>query len=619
MPDKGTSHLNAPVSTAVAPTAPTTRPSTILRWFEQHPVAVFGGLGVIVAAIYLIRLTLSPDFVLDEVLYARVAQNIAQSDSIAVTVSPFMVHPPLTFIANAGWEQLTGTSTGSLVDALMSVRVLSAIFCVFLSILIGVLAWDLLKRVGSRAQLLGGIAATLLVATNGFMMSFGRTALLEASAVAAGAVIVFVAHKIRHRSAVQQIVVLGVLIGLGCLVKQVVVFAALTPVLAALLQRRWREAAIGGSAILVGGFIWLALPIWAALNGYGGAFWSQQTVSIQRLLGLLHTSGVTLPSGNPLTQFVKTFPLYASGYATLLIGAVAFVVIVVRSRLFSRHHRPTDEAALVMAYAVVSYGFMAYSFAFGAANQQFVMYTAPAAALLCVWLLFGLRASSESRGPIVPVELDPAGAANVPGDEARPGTGRSSVWNRIAAVVVAGAILLGVAAWTEFYLIEEDNGTANVASFVEENVGACVPINATGSGTRWAAALPENPVSTYFYGPQALEAGVHLFLLSPKDARYRFGMMSEQLSDWITTNGRMLYQTPSRSSEDLQLWLVGAQPAVAVTDNCVAPRATPTGNASAIEFLGILGALLIVVLAVGGAVVVSGNRSGRQAEESLDS
>ena len=75
------------------------------------------------------------------------------------------------------------------------------------------------------------MVATLLVATNGFMLNFGRTALLEPAAIAAGAGIVLVAYRIRDRPAVQQVVLLGVLIGFGTLIKQTVLFVALTPLL----------------------------------------------------------------------------------------------------------------------------------------------------------------------------------------------------------------------------------------------------------------------------------------------------------------------------------------------------------------------------------------------------
>lgn len=602
--------MNAPASTAEAPSQPA-EPKGFLHLLERRPIITFAGLTLLVSALYMIRLASSPDYVLDEVLYARVAQNIATYDAIAFNVNPFTVHPPLDFIMMAAWESLTGTTDGSAVDALMSLRYLSALFCMIASIVTGLTAWHLLSRIGARAQLIGAVVATLLTATNGFMMSFGRTALIEPAAIAAGAGIVLAAYKLRGRSAAQQIVVLGVLIGLGCLVKQTVVFACLAPLVAAVLQRRWHQSLISAGAVLVGGLIWLALPIWAGLSGFGSGFWSQQTVSIRRLLGLLRTTGVTLPSGSPEEQFLRTLPLYSAGYAALLIAVVAFVVIVIWSGLISRRRRPTDEAALILGYAVMSFGFMGYSFAFGAANQQFVMYTAPAAALLATWLLLGRRGSSESREQLT----DLTDAADPAADPA--GGSHRSIWRTVTAVAVGGTIILGTVTWAQYYLLDDDNGTSNVSAFVAASVAPCVPINATGSATRWATALPENPVTAFRTGEQALAAGTHLFLVSPKDARYRYGPMSDELINWISQNGQLLYETPSRSSENLQLWQVGQQPIVAQTADCVAARPVPNSNSSATEFLGILAGLLIVVIAAGSAVIISSNRSKR-AEEPIE-
>ena len=104
-------------------------------------------------------------------------------------------------------------------------------------------------------------------------------------------------------------------------------------------MRSRRRVLIGAAAVAVGGAIWSAFPIWAAVNGHSAAFWSQQSVSIQRLIGLLHTSGVTLPNGSPLTQFLRTFALYASGYASLLVGVLTLVTIAVRRGVLTRSPR----------------------------------------------------------------------------------------------------------------------------------------------------------------------------------------------------------------------------------------------------------------------------------------
>ena len=385
--------------TAVTATPVTPLPARLgsaLNWADRHPLALFGLLGVLVAGLYVVNLSTSPDFNADEVLYTQLSQHILRFNAISLT-GPFLVHPPMDFFLGALWISITGTATDPVLSALTSIRVFSAACCVFTALATGLLARDVLPAGTPGRRVMTAVVATLLVATNGFMLAFGRTALLEPAAIAVGAGIVLVAYRMRDRPAVQQVVLLGLLIGLGTLVKQTVLFVALTPLLAGLLTRSRRRALIGAAAVVVGGVIWSAFPIWAAVNGYSASFWGQQSVSIQRLIGLLHTSGVTLPNGSPLTQFLRTFGLYASGYASLLVGALTLVTIAVRRGVLSRSRRVDGAVGLILAYGLISYGFLAYSFAFGAGNQQFMMYSAPASALLCTALLFDLAPPGRGR------------------------------------------------------------------------------------------------------------------------------------------------------------------------------------------------------------------------------
>ena len=101
---------------------------------------------------------------------------------------------------------------------------------------------------------------------------------------------------------------------------------------------------------------------------------------------------------------------------------------------------------------------------------------------------------------------------------------------------------------------------------------------------------------------------MQLFLLSPKDARYAYGNMSATLAGWIAANGRLLVQASSRSSELLQLWVVGDVAAVAQTATGAGAGPTPTDSAPAGEFLVILGAVLIVVLTAGGWAIAAAAR-----------
>jgi hypothetical protein len=137
-----------------------------------------------------------------------------------------------------------------------------------------------------------------------------------------------------------------------------------------------------------------------------------------------------------------------------------------------------------------------------------------------------------------------------------------------------------------------------------------VPINASGSRPRWAAALPNNPVTFYRSGAEALAGNQHLFLLSPKDVRYGYGNMSPALADWITTQGRLLFRVDSRSSEELQLWVVGDIPSAPGT--CATAAVQPSSRAPGTEYLVLLGTVLTVIIA-GGALATAAIRRHRAA------
>ena len=90
----------------------------------------------------------------------------------------------------------------------------------------------------------------------------------------------------------------------------------------------------------------------------------------------------------------------------------------------------------------------------------------------------------------------------------------------LSGLVVGLLLAVGLLGWLRYYVVELDQGTSEMANYIAATA-PCVPVNASGSQTRWAAALPNDPVTFYRSGPQALAGNQHLFLLSPKDVEVR--------------------------------------------------------------------------------------------------
>jgi len=394
----------------------------------------------------------------------------------------------------------------------------------------------------------------------------------------------------------QPVIVIGLLIGLGCLIKQTVVFAGLVPLLAALLERDGRRIRVGLGAVVIGALTWSMFPIWAAATGHGSYFWSQQTVSIRRLAGLLQTSGVNVASASPTDQLRRTFWLYSAGYAQVAVAAILLVALVVRSGLITpRRWRAGPEDAVLIAYGVLAFAFVLYSFAFGQGNQQFTSYLAPAAALVsAVALARALGAGSAERH--------------------RRRSRRVGPWGGLAVTVALALVVGGGLTWVHYYAAGDDRATAQVAAYVRANVPRCVPINASGSQVRWQAALTQDDVTSYRDGNTALAKGVRLFLLSPKDARYAYGNMSDGLAAWIRSHGTLTFQARGRSSESIQLWTVAGPAVTGVKSPCVSVADPPSRNASAGWFAALIGGYLLAMVAIG-VIVAAATRRRRSPVE----
>jgi 4-amino-4-deoxy-L-arabinose transferase-like glycosyltransferase len=527
------------------------------RRFAAHPVPIFGTVLPLAAVVCFVNLRAGLDFDLDEVMYAIAGQNIATGGSVSWGAQPIFVHPPLYFLILAGWTLVAGTAHGDVLPAILSARQLGAAFSVLTVLLTGLLAQHYAAGRTRAARGLIVAAAMVLATFDGFLVRFGRTGLIEPTAIFAGLLVVYLALRLRNARSPVYVGVLGVASGLALLVKEPLLFTVVVPVLAALLERDWAYLRRATAAVLAGLAVWGVFPLWALLNGAGAWWWAEHDTSLHRLAGFLQVSGLNRAGVSATGALGSTVTTYLSGYLIFGIGACGLLSAAYRGGLF--HRRPLSRpAASLVAFGALSYGFLAYCVLFGQANEQLTVYSAAPAVLLSV-----LPWRRPTPRPVV------------------------------AACLLA--VVVGVAGWVATVVVVRDDATVRTGQFLAAQA-YCAPVNATGNALRWAPALPANRVYDFRDGKAAVNAGLHLFLLSPKDSRMLYGTSSPELDAWVRAHGRLLHHLDSRRYEQIEVWEVPG-PAQVTGEQCGNGRPPVAANASSASFLVLLAGLIVVLAA----------------------
>ncbi|WP_222267534.1 ArnT family glycosyltransferase [Modestobacter marinus] len=542
------------------------RTIAVWAWADRRPAWVIAVALACGAFLYLWNLRRAPDFLLDETLYVQAARNVGNGNSLTFGDDPISVHPPLFFVTLAGWLAVFGGLQTPMLDGVAVARHLNVVYDLLVILLVALLArsWSRTWTPARRGCLL--VVATALTALNPFLLRFGRAVLLEPMALAAGLLALLVAWRMRQAHAVLYATVVGAVIGVALLTKLPVLFLVAAPLAAAALQRDWRALGRHVAALLVGGVVFAAFPIWAYRTGFWVQFTSQQGESVRRLLGILQTTGLNRPGLSPFAAVWESFGQFVGGYLVFAIGGCVLVVALWQAL---RRRTPVESgAAQILALGVVTYGFLGYSTLIGQANQHLTDYAVPASTLLVAGapgILTGLRL----RGRRFRVHL-------------------------ATAVCTVVALLVCAVSWLTSFGIVRDDAAAQAEAYISRNLPPCAAVNSTGNTLGWEWTLRTNPITSYSSGRQAVANDVRIFLDSPKDAMFHYGPSNAELSNWLAENGRRVFSVASPTHQRLSVYVVG-EPVTPVGQSlpgCVAPLPQPVDIAAATAFGTTLGATL---------------------------
>ena len=486
-----------------------------------------------------------PDVFEDEVWYTTAARNVAAAGHLTWSNVPILVHPPLFFVLQAGWLKLTGHVHGPLLEALQTARVFSAAAAAASVLLVAGLAYRLAPYARLRRRQWMTVLVAVIAALDPVLVRYGRQVMIEPLALAASLLVLHAAWSLRNRK-FQYVWVVGVLTGLALLTNEITVFIVVTPIVFALLQRDGALFRRSLAAFAIGlGFMSLWY-LWCVELGLGDAFISGQTVSLERLVGLIQITGFNAPGYSLMAAILRSIGQYVGSYVVLAFGAVALCWLWLR--------RGSAESRFLTAWLTLSYVLGCYIVAVGTFNEQFLVYVIPAAIVAAVLV-----------GEAALTELSTARATR-PGPRARPRRAAP----KVAAIAVAGLLFASGFSWIVNYTTRSD-GVVRVDQFIARRLPACSVVNVSGDVEKYSYLLPGRKFTYFSVGPAALADGVHDFLLTPVDAVTSNGNMSPAFGAWIQSNGRELASYPSDVYGSVELWQVGPVPHDALADTVDIP------------------------------------------------
>lgn len=493
----------------------------------QSPVVI----GVLVFALAFgataYRLDLSPDLHIGEIIYTRL--GIRAGGELALvwdSGEPFLVHPPLYFIA-LGLTQAAIANPEAVIDqagdiflAVANARFLNAFLAALTALFLFWFGWF-------TGRLPIALLLPALFILDPIAFRTNRRASLETLAMLltlAGFAILLLAREDRPLNW-RRCYAAGFVLGLAILTDEMVfpslvaifVFAVIEGMISHSGHYSPSRTALPplitlGVALLTYG----VYPVWALVQGNWTSFSAEKWLGMQRLLGLAPPTGWNY-AGIPFTDYGTTYLLLALGVA----GTLVILILALHTR-FGR---------LLAAWGVVLYAvYSLLALTGGAIDRFFYLLLVPAILLFGtgVSILIDLFQSSQAA------QFD-AYSRQIP-----------------SAPVIVSAILLvflpiNLLHWTEYYGLGADNAYAQLTSFVNRQLPPSAPINASGDLATFLYLFPDRPVTDVVTPQEAQAEGVHYFTLITSHFDAHSARVDPELINWILARGEALFAARSDS------------------------------------------------------------------------
>ena len=431
-------------------------------------------------ATLIIRLALhgrSFDLFGDEVIYTDLGASVL-SGGFPRFYGPFFLHGPGFFYLEAGWARLAG-HPGSLMGWIYEMRTLNGL-------LAGATAVVLVLLATRASSVRAGVVVGALFALEPFCIRQNNRVLLETAMmlwVTLG-YLLFTSLIGRQpaRSDWLRAVGAGVLFGCAVLTKDEGVLLTILPLLAGAVLRWGPRLSLTMLTVGTTVAVYAAYAAVVAVNGYFDILWQAKTAGIERMLGLVQTTGFNSSGGGGgslSSRLLAEASYFGTTYIILVLAVPAVLLVLRRGGQLAR--------MLVLLYGAAGVT-LAYAVLLGTLEEQ-ELYLLLVPSLLII---------------SVAVTLLPDRHRHVR---------RSASWSRIARLgtVVMGAALtlaLGVNLLTcVLWLLQPDDGFAQLIGYVTAHVPAGTAIGAINGDIETPYALAGSYQVGYWETPAGLSQG----------------------------------------------------------------------------------------------------------------
>jgi 4-amino-4-deoxy-L-arabinose transferase-like glycosyltransferase len=494
------------------------------------------------------RIDQAPDLLTDEILYSRLGLRVLNEGAVVWdhgTMS--VIHPPYYYLLNSLFLEVSGTpgaeiyAPGNIFEFVSHDRILNAFLAGVTAVVLFMIGLNL------RGFWLGLIMVLLFI-LDPFGIRINRRAMLETLAAFLSLIglLIFIKGYKKGRSLGYGILA-GAFFGAGILTKELAFILPLAVLIFGIweLLRRgseWRYPLLT-AAISFGSYI--IFPLWVMYTGNWARFIDVKTLALERLAGLVHTSGWNRPGVSLLDFLLNRLLDYGSSYLILFLGGVATLIILLRKR-----HDPMGR--LLGTWGVLIYPFFGFITLFGSGNDQFFYFL-----LLPSIILLGFAVID--KGDVGTRKL--AGRSwNLLRSKPRAlfamrdrGAGFLLLFILLILVVI---LPFNIISWVSNYGVGVDNGYLQLSNYIRSSIPAGAPINASGDSLKFHYFLPEHPIAEAESPQEALDLGVKYFVIVPKDIQSKFGNISEEFASWIVSNGQLVYSTTGETYGDIFLYVV---------------------------------------------------------------